>query len=79
MILFISTDVFDIDNRNKSSKCASLNRYLYLFLININLLKVASHKYVDLNNVRIALTFCKRGHDDSCYQKYYRRNVTVVP
>jgi len=70
MILFISTDVFDIDNRDKSSKCASLGRFLYLFLMNVDLLKVASHKYVDPKNVEIALTFGKREHDDSsCYQK----------
>jgi len=74
MILFISTDDFYIYKRDKSSKCASLNRFLYLFLMNVNLLEVASHKYVDPKNVRTVLTFGKREHDDdSRYLKY--RNI----
>lgn len=53
--LFMSTGVFGVDNRSKSSECTSPKRFMYLF--NVNLLKVILHEYVDLKNVSIVLTF----------------------
>lgn len=64
------TGVFDVNNHSKSLKCASLERFLYLFFINVNLLKVASHKYVKPKNVWITLTFDKRKDDTDVLQVY---------
>lgn len=45
----MSTGDFDVD----TDECATLERFLYLFLINVNLLNAASHKHVDLKNIKI--------------------------
>jgi hypothetical protein len=58
IILLMSLGDVDVDDRSKSSK--SVKRFLNSFLINVLLLKVASHKYINLKNIKISFTFNKR-------------------
>lgn len=60
-ILFMSTGVVDVDNRNESSDARRSGGFcICFFFYRFNLLKMVSHKHVDPKNDRTVLTFDKR-------------------